>query len=133
MRGALLDTMAVLLACYQPERLSRKAGQRLLELDAGPVFYSAVSLWEIGLKMSVGGYRDVGICERWHEVIPNGLYEQGFERIEVEPRHCKVIENLPFHHRDPFDRMIFAQAIEEDLALVSSDRKAPLYLDEVIW
>ena len=133
MRGVLLDTMAVLLACYHPERLSRKAGQRMLELDAGPVFYSAVSLWEIGLKLSRGGYQDVSVCARWDEVIPKGLYEQGFEKIEVEPRHCRIIESLPFHHRDPFDRMIFAQAIAGDLAVMSSDRMARLYVDEVIW
>ena len=133
MRGALLDTMAVLRAVYCPKQLSRKAGLRMLEPDAGPLFYSVASLWEIGLKMSRGGYPDVEVPADWNEVIPKGLHEQGINRIEIEPRHCKRIETLPFHHKAPFDRMILAQALAGDLELISSDAVADDYGLTMIW
>lgn len=133
MRGALLDTITVLRAAYRPDLLSRKAANRMLDLDVGPLFYSSASLWEIGLKMSRGGYPDIDILSDWDVVLVKGLHEQGIDRIEIEPRHCKRIEKLPFHHRDPFDRMIFAQALVRDLELISSDAIAESYGLTVIW
>lgn len=133
MRGALLDTMTVLRAGYRPDLLSRRASQRLLDLDVGPLFYSVVSLWEIGLKRTRGSHSDLRIPSDWDTALVEGLHEQGIDCIGIEPRHCKLIETLPLHHRDPFDRMIFTQALAKDLELISSDRMAEVYGLTVIW
>ena len=132
MRTTLLDTMAVLRSCFRPELLSRRAAERILD-GRGSVVFSMVSLWEIGIKMARRGYPDLELPADWDERIVAGFAEQGIAMIGIEVKHCKMVENLPMHHQDPFDRMIFAQALERDFSLVSSDRDAPLYLDEVIW
>lgn len=132
MRTALLDTMAVLRYSFRPELLSAKAQERILN-NEGALVYSIVSLWEIGIKMSKRGYHDLNLPADWDQRIVRGFQQQKVEAIEITPRHCKMVEELPGHHYDPFDRMIFAQAIERDFALVSSDQNAPLYVDEVIW
>jgi len=132
MRTALLDTMAVLRYSFRPELLSAKARARIMNTE-GALVYSIVSFWEIGIKMSKRGYPDLKLPADWDQRIFQGLKQQKVEAIEIMPKHCKMVEELPKHHHDPFDRMIFAQAIERDFSLVSSDRHAPLYVDEVIW
>lgn len=83
--------------------------------------------------MSRGGYRDIVVPDDWHEVIPRGLREQEIELIGIEPEHCKRSQTLPYLHRDPFDRMIFAQALTGDLELIGSDAVAEDYGLTVIW
>lgn len=101
--------------------------------DKGPLVYSMASLWEIGIKMAKQGFPDLKLPKDWDQRIVEGFETQEIQPIQITARHCKMMEELPMHHQDPFDRMIFAQAIEGDFALVSSDRNAPLYVDEVIW
>jgi len=132
MRGALLDTMALLRMSFRPDLLSRAAGARILE-DEGPLFYSIVSLWEIGIKQSRKGYHDLELPGDWDQRLVEGFAEQGIGEIPILAKHCKMIETLPAHHGDPFDRMLFAQALDSGLEVVSSDWKVEEYGLVRIW
>lgn len=102
-----------------------EAGDDRILNNEGPLVYSMVSLWEIGRKTSKRGYHDLALPFDWDQRIARGFEQEKVEAIEIRPRHGKMAEELPQHHHDSFDRMIFAQAIERDFALVSSDRNAP--------
>lgn len=122
MKGYLLDTHIVLWLAAEPDRLSEQTKQALL--DAYTVKYvSIASAWEVALKIKVGKLELSGglgtffaICER------NGLPLLGVERPYIE----KTLE-LPFIHKDPFDRLIIATAQHERLTLISADKAIQQY------
>ncbi len=90
------------------------------------VFLSAVSVWEIAIKRSLGKLR---IEEGW----ARALTRLDFEPMPVTSTHAQQVERLPWHHRDPFDRLLIAQATVEDHALVSADPRLADYGVDVVW
>ena len=132
MAGAILDTMAVLRMSFRPELLSVAAKERILD-DSAPLFYSIVSLWEIGIKMSKGGYDDLELPDDWDLRIVDGFAAQGIVRIEIGQVHCKLIETLPYHHKDPFDRMLIAQALNGGFSVIGSDERFDAYGVKRVW
>lgn len=132
MAGALLDTMAVLRMTFRPELLSAGARERILDTTE-PLFYSTVSLWEISIKMSKGGYEDLVLPDDWDERIVDGFGEQGIGRVEIAQVHCKRMVTLPFHHKDPFDRMLIAQALDAGFDVISSDKRFDDYGVMRLW
>ena len=132
MERYLLDTMAVLWMGFLPENLPGRAAKILCDPEAD-LSYSMVSLWEIGLKLGGRGYREFELPDDWEVQIPRRLEEQGFSRIEVVPKDCRLIQNLPFHHRDPFDRMLVAQAMNGNFTVIGSDRIFDDYGVKRIW
>lgn len=108
----LLDSHIVLWWLSDDERLTRKA-RRLIE-RADDVFVSAATTWELAVKASLGKLR-----------MPEGFLEvveaQGFTHLPITPLHALAVQSLPWHHRDPFDRILLAQALVEGLGLVSVD------------
>jgi PIN domain nuclease of toxin-antitoxin system len=131
-RSYLLDTMAILWFAFLPKRLPRSARETILDVD-NDLNFSTVSLWEIGLKMSVGGYQDFKLPDDWELSIPEGLKQQGIMPLEIVPAHCRRIQDLPFHHRDPFDRMLAAQCLIEGMAIISSDEIFTAYGIKRVW
>jgi len=114
----LIDTHVLLWLDQKPDRLS----QRLLDLLRDPsneVYCSAVSLWEIAIKQSVGKLVFAG-------TLPD-LTRYGFAELPVRARDAEAVRHLPMHHRDPFDRMLVAQAMAENLVLVTGDRQMLAY------
>jgi PIN domain nuclease of toxin-antitoxin system len=93
---------------------------------AEEVFVSSVSIWEIAIKVRLGKM----------EAEPKHLVEKvlssGFQELSVHYRHAIEVENLPLHHADPFDRLLVAQAIQEQLWFLTTDRRLPQYTDLVI-
>jgi PIN domain nuclease of toxin-antitoxin system len=132
MERYLLDTMAVLWMGFLPENLPKLAS-KILSDPAADLSYSMVSLWEIGLKLGSGGYREFALPDDWEVQIPRRLEEQGFARIKLAPMDCRLIQNLPFHHRDPFDRMIIAQSMNGNFTVVGSDRIFDDYGVKRVW
>ena len=132
MERYLLDTMAILWMGYLPEKLSENAVQTLCDAESD-LSYSMVSLWEIGLKMGGGGYREFGLPHDWEVQMPERLEMQGIHGIGVLPKDCRLIQDLPFHHKDPFDRMIIAQALNADLKVISSDGRFDDYGVKRLW
>lgn len=110
----LLDTHALLWALVERHRLSRTA-TAALEDEASQVFVSAISAWEIEIKRASGKLR-------LPDDLEAVLAKQDFTALPVTMDHAHVVELLPRHHRDPFDRMLIAQAQFEGLTLVTADR-----------
>jgi len=101
----LVDTHAVIWAINGSDRLPPKTKQFLEDID-NPCFVSIVSLWEIGIKHSLGRL-DLKIdLDQGFQAI-----EEAFELLPITPSHILKSTTLPFHHQDPFDRLLIAQAI----------------------
>lgn len=126
----LLDTHALLWILSDDPRLSDRA--RSLYQDGTDIAFSAVSLWEIGIKLGLNR-ADFRLREDWWETIPRTLVAQGVSRIEMSDLHCRAVARLAHHHRDPFDRMLVVQAIESKRAILSCDEKLDLYPVRRMW
>lgn len=131
MKVYLLDTNALLRFAYHPARLSVDAIAAFQEADA--LRFSIVNLWEIGLKLSTGGFRDLNVPGDWEEELVKSLAEQGISELPIQPRHCRRIQDLPFHHKDPFDRMLIAQALEGGFAVIGCDTQFDDYGVRRVW
>jgi PIN domain nuclease of toxin-antitoxin system len=125
---ALLDTHTFLWAIAGDDRLSRRARQ--LYTGSTDLWLSVVSVWEILIKVQAG---------RFHLPEPAGPYlvrKLAKDRIGVLPttlNHVLRTESLPLHHRDPFDRLLIAQSIEEKWPIITADPWFSRYPVEVIW
>ena len=122
----LLDTHLVLWAMLgEMSRVSKKGLASLGSEEFEPVV-SAVTIWEAAIKRGLGKLE-----------VPADLLRQiegsGVELLPVMPRHAELVASLPLHHRDPFDRVLVAQAMTEGLPLVSNDEWLRRYEIEVIW
>jgi len=119
-RGCLLDTHTVLWALERPEALSRTA---LKAVSSGPNVLSVVSYWEVMLK-SMKGTLDVGDPRLWWQ---EALEQLAAVPLLLRPPHIAALYGLAPVHKDPFDRILIAQATVEGLALVSADAKIARY------
>lgn len=122
--GWLLDTHALLLMLYGDKRLSRRA--RAIINGGLPLCFSTVSFWEIAIKRSTKGF-DFEIEDDWDIVLPRALRVGEVIRIDLEAADCRLMEQLPRHHRDPFDRMLVAQAAARRLGILSRDAQFDSY------
>ena len=86
--------------------------------------------WEIAIKVSLGQLRVDAALDRF---IPEQLAMNGFEPLAIDFKHTARVARLPFHHRDPFDRLLVAQAIEEELAVVTADPVFAQYGVKRVW
>ena len=119
----LIDTHILLWSALEPERLSPTA-RAAIEDGENDAYVSAVSAWEIAIKQSLGKLVLDRPAEHW---LPEVLRKSGFEALEVTVASALRVRALPYHHRDPFDRLLVAQALEENLTLVTHDSKLADY------
>jgi len=118
----LLDTHILLWAAYSPERLGRAAG-KLLDDELNELVFSAASMWEIAIKTARGRPSfDVA-----PSVLRRGLIEAGYVELDITSAHAVAVGELPPLHRDPFDRMLVAQARVEGFTLLTSDERVAEY------
>jgi PIN domain nuclease of toxin-antitoxin system len=120
----LLDTHVFLWWRGEPARLTENARSRIATADI--VFVSAVTAWEAAIKASLGRL-DLP------DTIEAGVLASGFEKLLITFSHAERVASLPIHHRDPFDRMLVAQAQAEGLTLVTHDRLLEPYEVEILW
>jgi PIN domain nuclease of toxin-antitoxin system len=123
----LLDTHVALWALVDDQRLPAR-GRGLILDPANRIAVSAASLWEIAIKHGLGrGDMPISGVEalRW-------VNEAGFDLLAMTPEHAVAVERLPDHHRDPFDRMLVAQAMTEPMHLVTHDAQVARYAAAVI-
>ena len=118
----LLDTHVILWAAYQPERLSSTARRRLLD-DESALWFSVASLWEVTIKRALDR-PDFHIDPT---VLRAGLLANGYLELAIQGRHCLTLATLPPLHRDPFDRMLVAQAVADGLTLLTADSLVAAY------
>lgn len=126
MTRLLLDTsVAVWLVLHDRARVSGAAVEAL-EDDQNEVALSAASVWEIAIKRSVG---KLTLEDGWAAA----LHRLGFDPLPVTALHAEAVERLPWHHRDPFDRLLVAQAQVEGYVIVSADPRLREYDVDVLW
>lgn len=112
----LLDTHLLLWAAGDPDRLSFDA-RRLIEAQENVLLFSAASLWEIAIKSSLGR-SDFQADAR---LIRRGLLDNGYIELPIASEHAVAVEGLPDIHKDPFDRLLVAQAMVEGIVLLTAD------------
>jgi PIN domain nuclease of toxin-antitoxin system len=120
--SVLVDTSVLLWSAHAPQRLSR-ATQRLLDDPKTVVWFSVVNVWEVAIKRALRRADfdvDPGRLRR-------GLIDNGWRELQVSGEHALAVQDLPPLHRDPFDRMLLAQAHVEGLTLLTSDEIVARY------
>ena len=122
MTRLLLDTQIVLWALGGHRRLPREARRLIEDHEA---FVSAASIWEIAIKVSIGR------LDADPAAVRGALGPSGFEELSVTGEHAARIVLLPPHHRDPFDRLLVAQSLVEQLVLLTSDAQLAAYGERV--
>jgi PIN domain nuclease of toxin-antitoxin system len=127
--NVLADTHAILWWLAGDERLSRTA-RRILENPTNRRLVSVASLWEIAIKLSGGKLLDGGLTLR---IIADALNEQEFVVLPIRIEALLRLDQLPWIHRDPFDRVLIAQAMEEGIPLLTADSKMARYAVKAIW
>ena len=125
----LLDTHALIWLIGGDKRLGEQAKKAFLNQN-NSLFFSKASLWEMTTKISLG---KLVLAERWLTVIEKEMISNGIQWLEIEIDHLKTLADLPFHHRDPFDRLLISQAISESMSIVSIDNQFSQYPLDIIW
>jgi PIN domain nuclease of toxin-antitoxin system len=120
----LLDTHIFLWVVSDGSKLTDEI-RRILD-GAAAVYVSSASIWEIAIKAQLGKLRADP------DKMMNAIEESGFQELPVLSRHAVGVAKLPFHHSDPFDRLLVAQAISEPMRLVTSDAQLTAYSELVI-
>jgi PIN domain nuclease of toxin-antitoxin system len=125
----LLDTHAFLWFIAGSDELSVTA-RELIENEENRIFLSAASLWEMAIKVSL---EKLSLSESFETLIPEQISQNGIEILNISTAHAAKIIQLPFHHRDPFDRLLIAQTLVEDMSLISIDEIFDAYEIKRIW
>ena len=124
----LLDTHAWLWMISTPERFSKGALQ-MVEKASVDLVLSAASAWEISIKHGLGR---IGLPGDPEAVIPDMMLQSGVEALPISHTHALRAGALPAHHKDPFDRLLVAQAQLEGIPILTADKEIPFYDIEVI-
>jgi PIN domain nuclease of toxin-antitoxin system len=112
----LLDTHLLLWAAGAPQRLSKRA-RKLIDNQDNELLFSAASLWEVAIKSGLGR-EDFKVDTR---LLRRGLLDNGYRELPIISDHVVATEGLPFIHKDPFDRILVAQATVEGITLLTID------------
>lgn len=125
----LLDTHAFLWFITDDPQLSA-AARTLIADPANEVLVSPASYWEIAIKVRLGKYP---LSVPYLTFITQGIDRNDFKILPIEPRHTDLLTTMPLHHRDPFDRLLVAQALVEAIPLVSNDPTLDAYGVNRLW
>jgi len=118
----LLDTHLLVWATNKPDKLSNEAAV-VIDAPENELYFSAVSIWEVAIKQSLK--RSDFTVEA--AVLRRGLLEHGYKELPLTSSHSLAVITLPPIHQDPFDRILIAQAISENITLLTSDRRIAQY------
>lgn len=113
----LLDTQCWLWWFAQPEKLNESVIEQIAD-EANELWFSVASIWEIGIKVSIG---KLPLPEPIGDYVSTRMTQLGARSLEITAPHALRVATLPLYHRDPFDRMLIAQAQVEKMTLVSAD------------
>jgi PIN domain nuclease of toxin-antitoxin system len=119
----LLDTHTFLWFLLEDQQLSVTASDLIVDLD-NDIEVSPATYWEIAIKISLRKY---ALPEPYEVFIEREITTNNFHILPIEPKHTAVLTTLPFHHRDPFDRLLIAQAVVEQIPIISIDSAFDAY------
>jgi PIN domain nuclease of toxin-antitoxin system len=125
----MVDSNVLIWALVEPERLTGRV-RAILSASENQVLISEASVWELANKIHAGRLTSVGDSIR---TLLAEISALNMTLLPINLQHILRTETLPLHHRDPFDRMIIAQAMDRQIPLIASDAKIKLYDLEVIW
>lgn len=125
---ALLDTHTWVWWLFEPSRL-RAQVRSIVEDDDSVCCFSVASAWEMAIKLQLGKL----VLPVELEDVLSQLEAQNVRWLNISQAHCLRLRSLPLHHRDPFDRMLAAQAVEEKLSVLSGDRCFDFYGLHRVW
>jgi PIN domain nuclease of toxin-antitoxin system len=125
----LLDTHAFLWFVLNDSKLSLTA-KTTIEVASNQILVSPANYWEIAIKISCGKYRLNDSFEAFWE---KGMNENQIAVLPITLNHTAQLLDMPYHHKDPFDRLLIAQALAEGIPLVSSDARFDAYSVQRIW
>ncbi len=125
----LLDTHAFLWFIGGDLRLSQDA-RVLIEDSGNDVFLSIASMWEMAIKISLGKLQ---LAQPFEVLVPQQLALNKIETLGIKVEHVAIVATLPFHHRDPFDRLLIAQSQAEQMPLVSNEVVFDNYAIKRLW
>jgi Uncharacterized protein conserved in bacteria len=125
----LLDTHILIWLIAGSEKLNKTA-RYAIEDENNSLYFSIASLWEITIKISLGKL-ELGIS--LEQIMTNFILPSGLKILPIHLSHLSVLKDLPFYHRDPFDRMLISQAISESLTLISEDELFGEYAVKTLW
>ncbi|MFP4297072.1 MAG: type II toxin-antitoxin system VapC family toxin [Spirulinaceae cyanobacterium] len=125
----LLDTHIFIWLIDGNPKLSQTARQAI-EDESNTLYLSIVSLWEITIKTSLG---KLELAIPLEQIVINFILPSDIEILPIHLPHLLILQTLPFHHRDPFDRLLISQAKSETLTLVSEDSMFEQYEVEILW
>jgi PIN domain nuclease of toxin-antitoxin system len=129
MKRAILDTHALLWLMEDDPRLGSRA-KATIEAGEVPLFVSYASLWEIAVKQSIG---KLALSLPLAEFVSNRILAVDLSLLPIRVRHIVRCAELPMHHRDPFDRLLVAQCLSDDMGILSRDHRLDAYGVERIW
>ena len=127
--NVLLDTHAFLWFIEDSPKLSAEA-RSVIEDGSNAPLLNVVSLWEMAIKISLG---KLVLTEPFETMVPEQLDRNGIDQLGIDFEHVTQVSKLPFHHRDPFDRLLVAQALVEELPIVSADGSLDAYGVRRLW
>lgn len=125
----LLDTNTFLWWTTNDNQLSRKAS-KLIKNSDNDIYLSSASCWEIAIKHNLG---KITLPENLESFIAEQLFINHFEPLQIEIQHALNVANLPYHHKDPFDRILVSQSQISELTLITNDRLIKQYDVNVVW
>jgi PIN domain nuclease of toxin-antitoxin system len=128
MGGYLLDTHTAIWFFNGNDTLSKTANRIICDFS-NPIFLSIVSAWEIAIKASMGKLNFDGKAAGFINIAEN----TGITILPIKTTHLTTLESLPWIHRDPFDRLLVASAISEQMTIISADRNIAKYDVPIIW
>ena len=125
----LLDTHTLLWFALTDPQLSGTATSLIIDPD-NEKLVSPASYWEIAIKISIKKY----VLSKSYEIfMDEAIDKNGFGYLHIEPKHTAALTTLPFHHKDPFDRLLIAQAIIEGIPIISGDTVLDSYPVKRLW
>jgi len=125
----LIDTHTLLWIVTKNKKLSKKVKDIYLNSE-NQIFISLASLWEMAIKINLN---KLSINEPLKDFVKNQIKSNDINILDIKTKHILLLENLPYYHKDPFDRLIISQSINEQIPLLSFDKVFDKYSIKRIW
>ncbi len=129
MNSYLIDTHVAIWLASEPDNLSQLVKKIYLD-DKNKLYLSVASIWEMAIKISL---KKLVLPISLRDFLNDHILANHMDILHLKPDHCARVSEMPFYHRDPFDRVLVAQALHEKMSLISKDSVFRKYDCELVW